>query len=74
MRSGLFLEEATNILERLVTENPDIGTFHYHLGEAYRKKGNSFYARTSLRKAIELEPEKSPIAVKAREALKLVSQ
>ena len=74
VRSGLYLEEAALILQRIVKENEGVGVYHYHLGEAYRKKGSSFDARKHLRKAIELEGPGSPVANEAQKALKLLSQ
>jgi len=74
VRSGLYLEEAAVILQSIVKDNQDVGIYHYHLGEAYRKKGNSFNARKHLRKAIELENPDSPVANEAQKALKLLSQ
>ena len=74
VKSGLYLEEAALILQRIVNENEGVGVYHYHLGEAYRKKGSSFDTRKHLRKAIELEGPGSPVANEAQKALKLLSQ
>ena len=73
VKLGLYLEEAISILRSIIRDNRDVGVYHYHLGEAYRKSGNSFEARRHLRKAIELEDPRSPVAIAAQEALKLVS-
>jgi len=73
VRLGLYLEEAIAILKVIVEENEKVGIYHYHLGEAYRKNGNSFDARKHLRRALELVDPKSPVAAGARESLKLVS-
>jgi tetratricopeptide (TPR) repeat protein len=73
VRLGLYLEEAIAILKTIVSENETVGIYHYHLGEAYRKNGNSFDARKYLRRAIELEDPESSVATRAREALELVS-
>ena len=74
VRSDLYLEEAVIILQSIIKENEGVGVYHYHLGEAYRKKGSSFDARKHLRKAIELESPDSPVANEAQKALKLLSQ
>ena len=74
VKSGLYLEEAALILQRIDNENEGVGVYHYHLGEAYRKKGSSFDTRKHLRKAIELEGPGSPVANEAQKALKLLSQ
>ncbi|MDC1287349.1 tetratricopeptide repeat protein [Gammaproteobacteria bacterium] len=73
VRLGLYLEEAIAILNVVVRDNETVGIYHYHLGEAYRKNGNSFDARKHLRRAIELEDPESPVAIGAREALERVS-
>jgi putative PEP-CTERM system TPR-repeat lipoprotein len=74
VRSGLYLQEAIVILEKIVRDNETVGLYHYHLGEAFRKSGNKYEARNSLRKAIEVEKPGSRVAVNATESLKLVSQ
>jgi tetratricopeptide (TPR) repeat protein len=74
VRLGLYLEEAILILKGIVRENETMGIYHYHLGEAYRKNGNSFDARKHLRRAIELEGPESPVATEAQKALELLPQ
>ena len=74
IKSGSFLEEAIVILKNILRDDEAIGLYHYHLGEAYRKNGNKFEARKSLRRAIELEAPGSPIAAEAEKSLQLVSQ
>ncbi len=74
VRSGLYLQEAILILKKIVRENETVGAYRYHLGEAYRKSGNTYDARNSLRKAIALEEPGSSIAINAGKSLKLVSQ
>jgi tetratricopeptide (TPR) repeat protein len=73
VKLDLYLEEAIAIFKSIIREDEDVGLYHYHLGEAYRKNGNSFDARKHLRRAIELENPESPIATDARKALDLVS-
>jgi tetratricopeptide (TPR) repeat protein len=74
VKSGVYLQEAVQILKKIVKENEAVGVYHYHLGEAYRKTGDTNNAQSSLRKAIELEKPGSAVAVGAAKALKLVSQ
>ncbi len=74
VKSGSFLEEAIVILKSILRDEDTVGLYHYHLGEAYRKNGNNFEARKSLRRAIELEAPGSPVAVEAQKSLDLVSQ
>jgi tetratricopeptide (TPR) repeat protein len=74
VKLGLYLEEAILILKGIVRENETMGIYHYHLGEAYRKNGNSFDARKHLRRAIELEGPESPVATEAQKALELLPQ
>ena len=74
IKSGAFLEEAIIILKNILRDEEAFGLYHYHIGEAYRKNGNKFEARKSLRRAIELEAPGSPIAAEAEKSLRLVSQ
>jgi tetratricopeptide (TPR) repeat protein len=74
VKSDTNLEEAVVILEGIVKDNEQVDIYHYHLGEAYRKKGDSEKAMAYLNKAIELsDPESNPesdIAEKAKESLR----
>jgi tetratricopeptide (TPR) repeat protein len=70
VKSGIYLQEAVQILKKIVKENEAVGIYHYHLGEAYRKTGDTNNVRSSLRKTIELEKPGSGAA----KALKLVYQ
>lgn len=45
---------AIEILKPVVESAPDVGVFHYHLGMAMMKKGESAAAREHLTKAVEL--------------------
>jgi tetratricopeptide (TPR) repeat protein len=74
VKSGINLEEAVVILEEIVRENEATGIYRYHLGEAYRKKGDSENARRVFAKTIELERPGSPVAISAEKALKQVTQ
>jgi tetratricopeptide (TPR) repeat protein len=71
VKLNLYLEEAIFILKGIIRENEDVGLYHYHLGEAYRKNGNSSDARIHLHRAIELESPESPVAVAANKSLGL---
>ena len=72
VKSGLNLEEAVVILEGIVEENQQVGVYHYHLGEAYRKTGNNDNAVIYLTKAVELTPPGSDVAEKANRALQQI--
>ena len=74
VKAGVNLDEAVTILEEIVKENEGVGVYHYHLGEAYRKKGDVNNAGIHLNKVIELEKPGSSLAVQARKSLQLVSQ
>jgi tetratricopeptide (TPR) repeat protein len=71
--SGTNLEEAVVILEGIVKDNDQVGAYHYHLGEAYRKKGDVEKAKASLEKAVKLAPAGSDVVDKARESLQLLN-
>ena len=73
VRSGINLEEAIVILEDVVRENEQVGVYHYHLGEAYRKKGDMENAVATLEKAVALERPGSDIANKAKQALSQIN-
>ena len=55
-------------LQASVQKDPNNPLFHYHLGLAYRKAGNSVQARESLNRALALKPDFSE-AQNARTAL-----
>jgi len=69
VKANTNLEEAVVILEGIVKENAQVDVYHYHLGEAYRKKGDSENALAYLNKAAELARPGSDIAVKTKQAL-----
>ena len=55
-------------LQASVQKDPNNPLFHYHLGLAYKKAGNSTQARESLSRALTLKPDFSG-AQEARAAL-----
>jgi len=67
--SGYNLEEAVVILEGIVREYEEEAIYTYHLGEAYRRKGNSENAVTYLQKAVDLANPDSDITRRALESL-----
>ncbi|MCP4874006.1 MAG: tetratricopeptide repeat protein [Gammaproteobacteria bacterium] len=69
VKAGTNLEEAVVLLEGIVKENEQVDVYHYHLGEAYRKKGDLESARTSMKKAVDLARPGSSIAKQATESL-----
>jgi tetratricopeptide (TPR) repeat protein len=70
--AGTNLEEAVLILEGVVRENDQVDIYTYHLGEAYRRKGDSENAIAYLNKAVELAAENSDIAGKAKQSLQQI--
>jgi tetratricopeptide (TPR) repeat protein len=66
------LEEAVVILKEIVRENEPVDVYNYHLGEAYRQKGDLENAKTYLTRAVELAEPGSDIAEKAGYSLQLV--
>jgi tetratricopeptide (TPR) repeat protein len=74
VRSGLNLEEAVALLEGIVKENAQIGVYHFHLGEAYRKKGDTENAIAYLQKTVELEQPGSNLAKQAGQILQQLNQ
>ncbi len=69
VKSGYNFEEAVVILERIVKENDQVDAYAYHLGEAYRRKGDSENAIAYLQKAMDLADPDSDISRKAKESL-----
>ena len=65
-------KEAIVILEGIVRENEQVDVYTYHLGEAYRRKGDSENAIAYLNKAVELAGENSDIAEKAKQSLQQI--
>ena len=66
------LEEAIVILEGVVKENGQTDVYAYHLGEAYRRNGDSENAMTYLSKAVEIAEPGSDVAVKANASLQQI--
>ena len=69
IKSGSNLEEAIVILEKIVESNPEAAVYAYHLGEGYRRKGDSNKAIASLQKATKLSAPGSDISTWAKQAL-----
>ncbi len=69
VRSGTNLEEAVVILEKIVKDNDSEGVYKFHLGEAYRKKGDMENAQAYLQLAAEQLPPGSDLAEQANSAL-----
>jgi tetratricopeptide (TPR) repeat protein len=69
VKSGTNLEEAIVILEGIVRDYDQVDVYAYHLGEAYRRKGDSKNAITYLQKAITLSVPGSDISTRAKQAL-----
>jgi cellulose synthase operon protein C len=72
VKSGINLEEAIVILEGIVREYEKVDIYAYHLGEAYRRKGDTANAISYLQKAIKLAPPGSDISTRAQQALEQV--
>jgi tetratricopeptide (TPR) repeat protein len=66
---GTNLEEAVVILEGIVKDNSEVDVYNFHLGEAYRRKGDSENAMVYLSKAIELSAPGSDVAERANSSL-----
>ena len=69
VKSGINLEEAVVILEGLAREYEQVDIYAYHLGEAYRRRGDSANAIAYLQKAIKLSPPGSDISTRAKQSL-----
>lgn len=69
VKSGINLEEAIVILEGIVKENEQVDVYNYHLGEAYKKRGDKQQAIAFLTRATELANPNSDIYKKAKESL-----
>jgi tetratricopeptide (TPR) repeat protein len=74
VKSGINLEEAVVMLEGIVKDDEQIDVYHFHLGEAYRRKGDFENARVSLRKALDLATPGSDTAKWAGEALQRLKE
>jgi tetratricopeptide (TPR) repeat protein len=48
---------AIPLFSRSIEKAPQIATYHYHLGLAYRQAGDAARARTAFRKALEHSPD-----------------
>ena len=70
VKSGRNLEEAVAILAGIVKENDAVDIYNYHLGEAYRKKGDTQKAALYLKKARDLARPGSNVASLAADSLK----
>ena len=69
VRLGTNLEEAIAILEKIVKGNADVDVYNYHLGEAYRVKGDSKNAIAYLTRAAGLARPGSDVAEKVNQSL-----
>jgi tetratricopeptide (TPR) repeat protein len=70
--SGANLEEAIVILEGIVRENEEVDIYRYHLGEAYRRKGDTENAIASLNQVLETADPESDTAKMARQSLQQI--
>ena len=57
-------DNAISVLRDLITKQPDVATYHYHLGMALYQRGDKPQARKELQSALERKPS-------ATEALKI---
>jgi len=73
VKSGINVEEAIVILEGIVKDNDQVDVYSYHLGEAYRVKGETDNAIAYLKKATELAKPGSDIAIKAKQSLQQIN-
>jgi tetratricopeptide (TPR) repeat protein len=73
VKSGINVEEAIVILEGIVKENDQVDVYSYHLGEAYRVKGETDNAIAYLKKAVELARPGSDIANMAKQSLQQIN-
>jgi len=69
VKSGINLEEAVAILKGIVKDNDEVDAYNYHLGEAYRVKGDLKNATVYLTKAGKLARPGSAIAEQANQSL-----
>jgi tetratricopeptide (TPR) repeat protein len=74
VKSGVNLEEAVMILEGIVKENEQVDVYNYHLGEAYRARGDSNNAVAYLTRAVNLARPNSDIADQAKQSLRQLNQ
>ena len=73
VKSGTNVEEAIVILKGIVKDNDQVDVYSYHLGEAYRIKGETDNAIAYLKKATELARPGSDIANKAKQSLEQIN-
>lgn len=69
-KSGSY-NRAISLFESCVAKVPKNAIFHYHLGMAYLKSGDSTQARASLQKSLDLDPSHSS-AAEAAEVLRSI--
>jgi tetratricopeptide (TPR) repeat protein len=70
VKSGINLEEAIVILQGIVKENEHVDIYNYHLGEAYRKRGDKENAIAYLTKAAKQAGPGSDIAAMANQSIR----
>jgi cellulose synthase operon protein C len=61
---------AVATLEAAVTKLPNLAAVHYHLGMSYTATGKADQAKEQFEKALELEPDGTPLKSNIRAALK----
>ncbi len=71
--SGTNMEEAIVVLKNIVKKNADDGLYNFHLGEAFRRQGDTEKATSYLKKAIDLVQPGSDVANQATESLLLIN-
>ena len=52
------MENAIDIFQELVSKEPGVSTYHYHLGVAYSQTGDNSKALDQLREALKCNPAK----------------
>lgn len=65
---------AIDLLERAAKQYPEEADFHYHLGMAYDKNGNSAMAKAHLEKALQLDPQNAARNAEIRKTLAQLKQ
>jgi tetratricopeptide (TPR) repeat protein len=55
-------DSAIQILNKLVRENPDVSSFHYHLGTALAQKGDRAKAKAELTMALSKKPSPDEVS------------
>jgi len=74
VKIGRDLDEAIGVLKDIVEKDTDVGIYSYHLGEAYRKKGDSKMALNHMQKAAELSGSNPELSRMVNESIKLITE